>query len=100
VSVLQSAEIMLTPSHIVLLLTPKEEARAADLSDSDSGISGSDPEPSPKPAGSSRTKPYSRPDPAVKAAPGAPKVEKKLKKMEQNKTAATRYRQKKRAEPE
>ncbi|XP_042581190.1 cyclic AMP-dependent transcription factor ATF-4-like isoform X2 [Cyprinus carpio] len=100
VSVLQSAEIMLTPSHIVLLLTPKEEARAADLSDSDSGISGSDPEPSPKPAGSSRTKPYSRPDPAVKAAPGAPKVEKKLKKMEQNKTAATRYRQKKRAEQE
>lgn len=32
---------------------------------------------------------------------GAPKVvEKKLKKMEQNKTAATRYRQKKRVEQE
>ncbi|XP_058636024.1 cyclic AMP-dependent transcription factor ATF-4 isoform X3 [Onychostoma macrolepis] len=101
VSVLQTTEIMLTPSHIVLLLAPKE-----DPSDSDSGISvsGSDPEPepSPKPAGSSRTKPYSRPDPdAVKATPGAPKVvEKKLKKMEQNKTAATRYRQKKRSEQE
>ncbi|XP_026111922.1 cyclic AMP-dependent transcription factor ATF-4-like isoform X1 [Carassius auratus] len=93
VSVIQSAELMLTPSHIVLLLTP-----TADPSDSDSGISvsGSDPEPSPKHAGSSRTKPYSRPDPA-----GAPKVvEKKLKKMEQNKTAATRYRQKKRSEQE
>uniref|UniRef100_A0A672LED4 Cyclic AMP-dependent transcription factor ATF-4 n=1 Tax=Sinocyclocheilus grahami TaxID=75366 RepID=A0A672LED4_SINGR len=97
---LESAEIMLTPSHIVQLLTPKEEASGADPSDSDSGIS--DPEPSPKPAGSSRTKPYSRPEPdAVKAAPGAPKVvEKKLKKMEQNKTAATRYRQKKRTEQE
>lgn len=106
VSVIQSAELMLTPSHIVLLLTP-----TADPSDSDSGISvsGSDPEPSPKHAGSSRTKPYSRPDPdgapavtsRVKAAPGAPKVvEKKLKKMEQNKTAATRYRQKKRSEQE
>ncbi|XP_059353768.1 cyclic AMP-dependent transcription factor ATF-4-like [Carassius carassius] len=93
VSVIQSAELMLTPSHIVLLLTP-----TADPSDSDSGISvsGSDPESSPKHAGSSRTKPYSRPDPA-----GAPKVvEKKLKKMEQNKTAATRYRQKKRSEQE
>ncbi|KAI2663162.1 cyclic AMP-dependent transcription factor ATF-4-like isoform X2 [Labeo rohita] len=116
VSVLQSAEIMLTPSHIVLLLAPKEEAIGGDSSDSDSGISVSgspphrpDPEPSPKPAGSSRTKPYSKPDPdaatavtsRVKAAPGTPKVvEKKLKKMEQNKTAATRYRQKKRAEQE
>ncbi|XP_016313621.1 cyclic AMP-dependent transcription factor ATF-4 isoform X1 [Sinocyclocheilus anshuiensis] len=97
---LESAEIMLTPSHIVLLLTPKEEASGADPSDSDSGIL--DPEPSPKPTGSSRTKPYSRPEPdAVKAVPGAPKVvEKKLKKMEQNKTAATRYRQKKRTEQE
>ncbi|KAK2888726.1 hypothetical protein QQF64_029318 [Cirrhinus molitorella] len=116
VSVLQSAEIMLTPSHIVLLLAPKEEVIGGDPSDSDSGISVSgsplhqpDPEPSPKPAGSSRTKPYSKPDPdaapavtsRVKASPGAPKVvEKKLKKMEQNKTAATRYRQKKRSEQE
>ncbi|PWS22519.1 hypothetical protein DKP78_17960, partial [Enterococcus faecium] len=63
---------------------------------------------SPRASGSSRTKPYSKPDPdaanspvsgKVKTASGAPKVvEKKLKKMEQNKTAATRYRQKKRAE--
>lgn len=117
VSVLRAPGIVLTPSHIVVVLTPKEEASSADdSSDSDSGISVSgsptrrpDPAPSPKPAGSSRTKPYSKPDPdatavvtgRVKAGPGAPKVvEKKLKKMEQNKTAATRYRQKKRAEQE
>ncbi|KAM4611839.1 cyclic AMP-dependent transcription factor ATF-4 [Polymixia lowei] len=94
--------------------------------DSDSGIesvSGSpprlpSPSPSPSPpltpststsAGSSRTKPYSKTEPSspspkapkVKSVSGAPKVvEKKLKKMEQNKTAATRYRQKKRAEQE
>lgn len=115
VSVLQAPGIMLTPSHIVVVLTPKDEASSTDdSSDSDSGISVSgspthqpDTAPSPKPAGSSRTKPYSKPDPdaaavvtgRVKAGPGAPKVvEKKLKKMEQNKTAATRYRQKKRAE--
>lgn len=63
-------------------------------------------------AGSSRTKPYSKLEPTtlsspaakaprVKSVSGAPKVvEKKLKKMEQNKTAATRYRQKKRVEQE
>uniref|UniRef100_A0A8C1UQQ1 Cyclic AMP-dependent transcription factor ATF-4 n=2 Tax=cellular organisms TaxID=131567 RepID=A0A8C1UQQ1_CYPCA len=111
VSVLPSPDIPLTPPHVMLLLTPKEEVSGGDSSDSDSGISvsGSDPEPLLKPAVSSRTKPYSRPDPdaapavttRVKAAPGAPKVvEKKLKKMEQNKTAATRYRQKKRTEQE
>ncbi|KAM7419737.1 hypothetical protein PAMA_016700 [Pampus argenteus] len=89
--------------------------------DSDSGIesfagsppriSSSPPTPSPT-AGSSRTKPYSKSDPTsasspsakssrVKSVSGAPKVvEKKLKKMEQNKTAANRYRQKKRVEQE
>ncbi|KAK5873330.1 hypothetical protein PBY51_018379 [Eleginops maclovinus] len=63
--------------------------------------------PSPPLSSSSRTKPYSKPEPAspssvkpprVKSVSGVPKVEKKLKKMEQNKTAATRYRQKKRVE--
>ncbi|XP_070775475.1 cyclic AMP-dependent transcription factor ATF-4 [Enoplosus armatus] len=89
--------------------------------DSDSGIesvAGSPASPSSPPltpsptAGSSRTKPYSKPEPTaapspsaktsrVKSVSGAPKVvEKKLKKMEQNKTAATRYRQKKRVEQE
>ncbi|XP_075689770.1 cyclic AMP-dependent transcription factor ATF-4 [Rhinoderma darwinii] len=52
---------------------------------------------------SERPKPYdlSSKDRAVSAkvkAVGQPKVDKKTKKMEQNKTAATRYRQKKRAE--
>lgn len=87
--------------------------------DSDSGIDSvpdspahlSSPPPTPSPAaGSSRTKPYSKQEPSTSSSPsakspkvksvsGAPKVvEKKLKKMEQNKTAATRYRQKKRVE--
>lgn len=87
-------------------------------SDSDSGIESGDgsplrlPSPPPTPcpsAGSSRTKPYTKSEPTattspsakVKSVSGAPKVvEKKLKKMEQNKTAATRYRQKKRVEQE
>lgn len=52
---------------------------------------------------SERPKPYDLPskDREVSAkvkAVGQPKVDKKKKKMEQNKTAATRYRQKKRAE--
>ncbi|KAM6972408.1 cyclic AMP-dependent transcription factor ATF-4 [Aplochiton taeniatus] len=128
--------LSLPPSaHFVVVLTPKDETpqlstpptttttiSISPLSsdcDSDSGIesaSGSSPhQSSPSPsasfsAGSSRTKPYSKPDPntpstpkspKVKSVSGAPKVvEKKLKKMEQNKTAATRYRQKKRAEQE
>ncbi|XP_005232965.1 cyclic AMP-dependent transcription factor ATF-4 [Falco peregrinus] len=52
--------------------------------------------------GSVRSKPYDHP--AEKVVPakikGEKKIDKKLKKMEQNKTAATRYRQKKRAEQE
>lgn len=89
--------------------------------ESDSGIesvsssptrSPSSPSSPPPTAGSSRTKPYSKLEPTtlssptakatrVKSVSGAPKVvEKKLKKMEQNKTAATRYRQKKRFEQE
>lgn len=118
-TLLQSSaiELNVSPFHIVVVLTPKEEMNVTstgDLSDSDSGVSVSgspahrpDPAASPNPAGSSRTKPYSRPDPDAASAvtgrvkTGAPKVvEKKLKKMEQNKTAATRYRQKKRTEQE
>lgn len=118
---LQASSIVLSlsPSHIVVVLaSPKEErspppSSCEEQSDSDSGI-GSDegspprPAPSPRTGGSSRTKPYSKPDPdatdspvssKVKTVSGSPKVvEKKLKKMEQNKTAATRYRQKKRVE--
>ncbi|KAM6425659.1 cyclic AMP-dependent transcription factor ATF-4 isoform 2-T2 [Rhynochetos jubatus] len=51
---------------------------------------------------SARPKPYDQPaEKAVSAkVKGEKKMDKKLKKMEQNKTAATRYRQKKRAEQE
>ncbi|XP_031144870.1 cyclic AMP-dependent transcription factor ATF-4 isoform X1 [Sander lucioperca] len=120
-----------TSGHFVVVLTSKDEPSLVSLPDqsvktsppssdcdSDSGIesvAGSParlpcPPPAPSPAaGSSRTKPYSKPEPCdasspsaktsrVKSVSGAPKVEKKLKKMEQNKTAATRYRQKKRVE--
>lgn len=113
-----SIVLSLSPAHIVVVLTPKEELSIFNSSSdqSDSGIeslSGSPPRvqspvPSSKP-GASRTKPYSKPDPdaavevsgKVKAVSGTTKtVDKKLKKMEQNKTAATRYRQKKRVEQE
>ncbi|XP_034740643.1 cyclic AMP-dependent transcription factor ATF-4 isoform X2 [Etheostoma cragini] len=116
-----------TSGHFVVVLTSKDEPSLVSLPDqsiktspssdcdSDSGIesvAGSParlpcPFPAPSPAGSSRTKPYSKPEPCdaspaktstVKSVSGVPKVEKKLKKMEQNKTAATRYRQKKRVE--
>ncbi|XP_029358173.1 cyclic AMP-dependent transcription factor ATF-4 isoform X2 [Echeneis naucrates] len=122
----------ISTSHIVVVFTNEEEPPlvsvpspsiktsppSSDCED-DSGIesvAGSParlptPPPTPSPAaGSSRTKPYSKPEPTtasspaakvskVKSVSGAPKVvEKKLKKMEQNKTAATRYRQKKRVE--
>lgn len=117
-----------TAGHFVVVLTSKEEPslvsppdQSNTLSssdcDSDSGIESSagsptrhsTPPSSPTP-GSSRTKPYCKPQPTaspspktsrVKSVSGAPRVvEKKLKKMEQNKTAATRYRQKKRVEQE
>lgn len=109
------------PSHASPPSQPVKDSPPSSDCDSDSGIEsiGSSPprHPSPPPtpcstAGSSRTKPYSKPEaspassPAVKTSrvksvSGAPKVvEKKLKKMEQNKTAATRYRQKKRFEQE
>lgn len=51
--------------------------------------------------GSARRKPYDPPgEKMVVAKVKGEKLDKKLKKMEQNKTAATRYRQKKRAEQE
>lgn len=58
--------------------------------------------PSPSvPCGSAWPKPYDPPgEKLVAAKVKGEKLDKKLKKMEQNKTAATRYRQKKRAEQE
>jgi len=58
--------------------------------------------PSPAtPCGSAGPKPYDPPvEKVVVAKVKGEKLDKRLKKMEQNKTAATRYRQKKRAEQE
>lgn len=119
--------------HLLVVLTNKEEPSVIPLTessiktsppssdcDSDSGIESVASSPprltsSPTPcstAGSSRTKPYSKPEPTATSSPSAKAtkvksvsgttkvVDKKLKKMEQNKTAATRYRQKKRVEQE
>ncbi|XP_031695937.1 cyclic AMP-dependent transcription factor ATF-4 [Anarrhichthys ocellatus] len=83
---------------LVVVLTTEDEPPLMSVANSPVRL------PKSPTAGSSRTKPYSRPEPSssktpkVKSVSGAPKVEKKLKKMEQNKTAATRYRQKKRVE--
>lgn len=92
----------LSPAHSLELgsevyLSEKSSHSHSDC-DSDSGIESSPPH-TPQ---SGRSKPYNRPQPNCKPPRAkAPKtVEKKLKKMEQNKTAATRYRQKKRVEQE
>lgn len=60
------------------------------------------PFPADASCGAVRSKPYDHPAEKVVSAKvkGEKKIDKKLKKMEQNKTAATRYRQKKRAEQE
>ncbi|XP_077068165.1 activating transcription factor 4b isoform X1 [Siphateles boraxobius] len=114
--------LSLTPTRIVLVLSPKEEVNAMITLPGEMVVENSpsptfpDKQTSTSPQSrSSRVKPYSTPDskptqnqpsefPAlskrVKSANGSKVVveKKKLKKMEQNKTAATRYRQKKRAE--
>ncbi|KFR11009.1 cyclic AMP-dependent transcription factor ATF-4 [Opisthocomus hoazin] len=66
------------------------------------GSPNGNPFPADASCGSVRSKPYDHPAEKVVSAKvkGEKKIDKKLKKMEQNKTAATRYRQKKRAEQE
>ncbi|KFO15163.1 Cyclic AMP-dependent transcription factor ATF-4 [Balearica regulorum gibbericeps] len=66
------------------------------------GSPNDNPFPTDANCGSVRSKPYDHPAEKVVSAKmkGEKKIDKKLKKMEQNKTAATRYRQKKRAEQE
>ncbi|XP_061557448.1 activating transcription factor 4b [Phycodurus eques] len=109
----QRIVLSLSPTRIVLVLATKDDGRVPTTLSTRSNVSHSSPPASP-PTRTSRAQPY--PDPKqkdsphfptvkVKAFPGADKKEtlkapknKKLKKMEQNKTAATRYRQKKRAE--
>ncbi|XP_074553485.1 activating transcription factor 4b [Halichoeres trimaculatus] len=99
----QRLVLSLSPTRILLVLAPKKEVSIATVAPA--------PSQTPRP---SRSRPY--PEPPHQACPPstsgvsvrgaggdekaglkAPKA-KKLKKMEQNKTAATRYRQKKRAE--
>uniref|UniRef100_A0A8C1YEY9 Cyclic AMP-dependent transcription factor ATF-4 n=1 Tax=Cyprinus carpio TaxID=7962 RepID=A0A8C1YEY9_CYPCA len=116
--------LSLSPTRIVLVLAPKEAANVMAthpgkvvVDNSPSPASPDQQTPASPQSRSYRVKPYPTPDskptqnqqsesPAltgrVKSTSG-PKVvveKKKLKKMEQNKTAATRYRQKKRAEQE
>lgn len=113
--------LSLSPTRIVLVLAPKDEVgiTTTTVTTTSEVVHSSPPvSPSQKP---SRSRPY--PEPKYKASPASPgatdvKVkslqgagggdraalkapkDKKQKKMEQNKTAATRYRQKKRAEQE
>ncbi|XP_060101405.1 cyclic AMP-dependent transcription factor ATF-4 [Heteronotia binoei] len=111
-----------TEAHIILVVIPKCEKEEETHSDNDSGIGMSPsylgtPQRSPTTSVSSlsdgqsvtvlhdssvRPKPYDFPAEKIVSAKvkGEKRVDKKLKKMEQNKTAATRYRQKKRAEQE
>lgn len=107
----------LSPTRIVLVLAPQDGVSIATAS----VAAASEVVHASPPPRSSRNRPY--PEPKYKATPPSPgaatvKVKslgpaggeekaavkapkaKKLKKMEQNKTAATRYRQKKRAEQE
>lgn len=113
--------LSLSPTRIVLVLAPKNEIGITTTTvTTTSEVIHSSPPASPPPS-SSRSRPYPEPkykaslaSPSatsvkVKTLPGAGGEErtslkvvknKKLKKMEQNKTAATRYRQKKRAEQE
>ncbi|XP_077414792.1 activating transcription factor 4b [Vanacampus margaritifer] len=109
----QRVVLSLSPTRIVLVLAPKNDGSVPCTASAQSSVDHSSPPASP-PTSSSRARPY--PDPKQKDRPPMPTVKvksfqgaderetlkapknKKLKKMEQNKTAATRYRQKKRAE--
>uniref|UniRef100_A0A8C6SB77 Cyclic AMP-dependent transcription factor ATF-4 n=1 Tax=Neogobius melanostomus TaxID=47308 RepID=A0A8C6SB77_9GOBI len=89
--------VSLSPTRIVLVLAPKEEL-GIDTTIATTEVS----EPAP-PTRSPRSRPY--PEPKYKAGQSSPREgptkgteRQKAQKMEQNKTAATRYRQKKRAE--
>lgn len=109
----QRLVLSLSPTRIVLVLAPKEEVAIATTT-----VATTSQATQSSPATrSSRSRPY--PEPTYKASPPstsdtgvkvksrgderaalkAPKG-KRLKKMEQNKTAATRYRQKKKSEQE
>lgn len=102
--------LSLSPTRIVFVLAPKEEVAITTTT-----IATSEAVRSSPPTKASRCRPY--PEPKYKASPESSSIKikslqsaaeerptaktskaKKLKKMEQNKTAATRYRQKKKSE--
>lgn len=111
----------LSPTRIVLVLAPKDQVGITTATVTTTSTTSEVTEPSAPSSSlprSSRSRPY--PEPRCKASPPSPGITvkvkslpgiggeertpmkaqktKKIKKMEQNKTAATRYRQKKRAE--
>nr|XP_046270312.1 activating transcription factor 4b [Scatophagus argus] len=111
----QRVVLSLSPTRVVLVLAPKEEVAITTVTATSEIVHSS------APPRSSRSRPY--PDPTCKASPPSPSAtslkvrslrgaggeeratlktskSKKIKKMEQNKTAATRYRQKKKSEKE
>uniref|UniRef100_A0A8C7XJW3 Cyclic AMP-dependent transcription factor ATF-4 n=1 Tax=Oryzias sinensis TaxID=183150 RepID=A0A8C7XJW3_9TELE len=103
--------LSLSPARIILVLAPKSEVSVTTTPE----VIQCSPPTSPT-EGSHRSRPYPKPSPPAspsmvvdegrssRAAGGTERTtlkspkDKKLKKMEQNKTAATRYRQKKRVE--
>lgn len=104
--------LSLSPTRIVLVLAPKNEVGIATATVAAAASEAAHSSPLQR---STRSRPY--PEPRYKASPPSPPKcgqgaggdervtlkaprDKKRKKMEQNKTAATRYRQKKRAEQE
>lgn len=100
----QRLVLTLSPTHIVLVLAPKDEEVEAPTAPIVPEVPHSPPprrvsrrRPHPEPLSKARSP--TRPAMGKKVAVKTPK-NKKLKKMEQNKTAATRYRLKKRAEQE
>uniref|UniRef100_A0A3Q3VLB0 Cyclic AMP-dependent transcription factor ATF-4 n=1 Tax=Mola mola TaxID=94237 RepID=A0A3Q3VLB0_MOLML len=114
----QKVVLSLSPTRIVIVLSPKEEVAVTTTTTTTPKVLHTS-----HPPRSSRCRPY--PEPTYKAGPPSPSASsvrvkplrsigedneerpavktskvKKLKKMEQNKTAATRYRQKKKTEKE
>lgn len=111
----QRVVLSLSPPRIVLVLAPKENASVATTTPEVLKASPTQrscrskpyPEPrcrgsppSPSSSGELKVKPLPSAVAGDEPAPLRPTKTKKLKKMEQNKTAATRYRQKKKSEKE
>lgn len=113
----QRVVLSLSSPRIVLVLAPKETASVTTATTTPEVLKTSPPQkscrsrpypdpkykgapPSPGSSGELKVKPLSSAIASDEPAPLRPTKAKKLKKMEQNKTAATRYRQKKKSEKE